>query len=60
MEEFNMNEENCLGCLHCKVSSLSTETYKLYYCAQTLQKEKRSEAYWLEKPICEKFTDMSE
>jgi hypothetical protein len=51
-------KKTCFDCLHCKVSVKSTEKNKLYYCAETMKKDKHREPYWLSKSVCQNFTDM--
>jgi len=52
-------EKTCLDCLYCKVSKKSTEKCRLCYCAETKKQEKHRENYWLTKPTCRMFEDMS-
>ena len=56
-----MTEEKktCFDCLFCKVSAKSTEDCRLCFCAETGEKEYREENYWIEKPVCQSFEDMS-
>ena len=55
----NSANKNCGDCLHCKVSAKS-KIVRLCYCNKTKVKERHKETYWLEKPVCRKFEDMSE
>ena len=55
----NIEEKSCADCLHCKVSTRSTEKRRLCFCAKTKKKERHKESYWLIKPVCKKFNDMS-
>jgi hypothetical protein len=54
------NEKTCFDCLHCKVSAKSTKYCRLCFCAEAEVKKNHKETYWLAKPVCEKFDDMSE
>ena len=53
------NNKTCCDCLHCKVSAKSTENCLLCFCTETVNKDKHKELYWLNKPLCEKFSDMN-
>ena len=52
------NGKNCLDCLHCKVSA-KTKEVRLCFCARTKKKENHREPYWIDKPVCKRFDDMS-
>ena len=52
-------KKNCTDCLHCKVCACSTNNSYICYCAKTKNKERDLEFYWLNKPVCSKFEDMS-
>jgi hypothetical protein len=51
--------KTCLDCLHCKVCANSAKHCLMCFCAKTKLKERYLEPYWLTKPICKKFDDMS-
>jgi len=52
-------KKNCTDCLHCKVSVKSTENCRLCFCSNIGRKAVVNEFYWLNKTICQKFSDMS-
>ena len=52
-------KKTCFDCLHCKVSIASTKDYRLCFCSETKKKRKHKDTYWLAKPLCRKFEDMS-
>jgi len=54
-----MKKKTCVDCLHCKVSARSTENRRLCFCSQTKSKERHKEHYWLVKPSCRKFEDVT-
>ena len=49
----------CFDCLHCKVSKKSTEQCRLCFCMKSRVKKVHKEPYWLGKPLCKQFEDMS-
>jgi len=49
----------CTDCLHCKVSMKSTKDLRFCFCAKKKEKENRLEVYWVTKPVCKKFEDMT-
>jgi hypothetical protein len=49
----------CSDCLHCKVSMKSTKDLRFCFCAKKKEKENRLEVYWVTKPVCRKFEDMT-
>ena len=51
--------KTCFDCLHCKVSAKSTKNRRLCFCAETEKKKRHKEPYWVKKPVCGKFEDMS-
>jgi hypothetical protein len=51
--------KTCFDCLHCKVSKKSTEKCRLCFCSETKNKGKHKEIYWLKKPVCRHFEDMT-
>jgi len=55
----NETKKNCGDCLHCKVCANSSKGCRLCFCSETEQKERHKEQYWLTKPPCRKFEDMS-
>jgi hypothetical protein len=61
MLRLEMKKENktCIDCLYCKVSVKSTQKCRLCFCAETKKKVNHKEPYWLMKPVCRKFEDMS-
>jgi len=56
----NEKIKTCFDCLHCKVSAKSTDECRLCFCAKTNKKVNHKEHYWLKKPLCKKFDDMSD
>ena len=52
-------KKNCTDCLYCKVSVKSTEKCRLCFCANIGRKAVVNEFYWLNKTVCQKFSDMS-
>jgi hypothetical protein len=50
--------KTCVDCLHCKVSALSKRNFRLCFCSEAAETEIHRDAYWLTKPLCEKFDDM--
>jgi len=56
----NEKMKNCFDCLHCKVSSESTEDCRLCFCSQTKKKVKHKDNFWLNKKPCDDFFDLSE
>ena len=62
MLEFSVKTEekkNCCDCMHCKVSSKSTENCRLYFCSKIGRKAAISEFYWVNRSTCHKFEDMA-
>ena len=53
------NGKTCCDCLYCKVSKKSTEKRRLCFCSETQKKERHKETYWLVKPVCRNFEDMT-
>jgi hypothetical protein len=53
-------EKTCCDCLHCKVSAKSVENGRICFCSENKNKTTHKEMYWLTKPVCEKFVDMTE
>jgi hypothetical protein len=51
--------KTCFDCLHCKVSAKSTGKRRLCFCSETKAKERHKELFWLEKPVCKCFDDMT-
>ena len=52
-------KRKCTDCLNCKVSMKSTEDNRLCFCSKIGRKAVISETYWLKKPVCVNFNDMS-
>jgi len=52
--------KTCVDCLHCKVSKKSFENERFCFCSENKKKTTHKETYWLAKPVCEKFADMTE
>jgi hypothetical protein len=52
--------KKCTDCLHCKVSAKSTDNCRLCFCSLAEVRENRHETYWLTKPVCRKFDDMTD
>ena len=52
-------KKTCVDCLHCKVSVKSTEKCRLCFCSETTKKIKHKEPFWLARPVCKKFDDMT-
>jgi len=52
-------KKTCADCLHCKVSTKSTENCRLCFCVEIGKKAAISEFYWLNRAVCQKFEDMS-
>jgi hypothetical protein len=55
-----MKKQTCLDCLHCKVSASSTRNGRLCFCAAARVREDDLDKYFLNKPLCGKFEDMTE
>jgi hypothetical protein len=51
-------EENCIDCLHCKVSAKSTENQRLCFCAKAEKAVRHREPFWLGKKACGAFEGM--
>jgi len=51
--------KTCIDCLYCRVSRLSTENNRLYFCSQKKKTENHKEKYWLAKKACDEFVDMT-
>jgi len=51
-------KKTCFDCFHCKVSA-KTKEVRLCFCAKTRKKENHKEPYWIDKPVCKWFDDMS-
>jgi hypothetical protein len=54
------NQKTCADCLHCKVSAKSVENDRVFFCSKNKNKTTHKETYWLTKPVCKKFVDMTE
>ena len=59
MKEEKAKEKSCVDCLHCKVSAISPFYCFLCFCAMSKKKEIYQEPYWVRKPVCKKFEDMT-
>jgi hypothetical protein len=55
-----MKKKTCIDCLYCKVSAKSAVNNRLCFCAETKDKERHEESYWLVKEPCREFEDMGE
>jgi hypothetical protein len=53
-------KKTCCDCLHCKVSAKSAGNSRLYFCSEDQEKENHKESYWLDKNVCDCFSDMTE
>jgi hypothetical protein len=53
-------QKTCFDCLHCKVSATSTKNSRLCFCVVSAVREDNKEVYWLTKPLCGSFSDMTE
>jgi len=51
--------KTCIDCLHCKVSKKSKGNWWLCFCSKISKKAIINEVYWLNKPVCKEFYDMS-
>jgi hypothetical protein len=51
--------KTCFDCLHCKVSKDSTDECRLCFCGKTKKKKPHKDNYWVGKPLCVKFDDMT-
>ena len=51
--------KTCFDCLHCKVSAKSKINRRLCFCSETVKKKRHLEPYWVKKPVCGNFEDMS-
>jgi hypothetical protein len=51
--------KSCFDCLHCKVSAKSTKNCRLCFCAETKNKERHKETFWLTRKLCKKFNDIT-
>jgi hypothetical protein len=51
-------EQNCLNCLHCKVSAKSTANNRLCYCGIAGDVKNHKEFYWYTKKVCNAFEEM--
>jgi hypothetical protein len=50
--------ENCVDCLHCKVSAKSTEKRRLCFCAMSKKEIRHREPFWFAKKVCGEFESM--
>jgi hypothetical protein len=55
-----IRQKTCFDCLHCKVSVKSTDKCRLCFCSENKTKANHKDNYWLSKPLCKLFSDMSE
>jgi hypothetical protein len=53
-----IKKQNCIDCLHCKVSAKSTADNRLCYCAKARKEVRPQEPYWSEKEVCGDFVSM--
>jgi hypothetical protein len=51
-------KQNCIDCLHCKVSAKSTPAMRLCYCAKEKKEALFLEPFWSEKNVCGEFDGM--
>ena len=60
-EELEVRNEKkaCTDCLHCKISTKSTEDHRLCFCMVIGRKAAINEFYWANKTVCRNFEDMS-
>jgi hypothetical protein len=55
-----MKKKSCFDCLHCKISASSSRNGRLCFCAAARVREDDLDKFWLKKPLCVKFEDMTE
>ena len=60
-EQLSLNNEKrkCIDCLFCKVAFMLSKNCKMCFCSKDKNKVYETETFWLKKPVCKKFEDMS-
>jgi len=59
VNEKDVFNKKCTDCLHFKVSVKSTKNCRLCYCAVNDKEDRHKELYWIKRPTCNKFVDMT-
>ena len=52
-------EKTCVDCLFCKVSRMSNDVKRFYFCSEKKKQVNHTEKYWLSKKPCSEFEDMT-